>query len=169
MKTKTPILLTGLITAAAILAGCSNEAAHHDEKNAKKGHGHVAPHGGTLVEIGAHQFNVEFVHDEESGKLSAYTLDAHAENFLRTAMASFDVVISAGGEVRTVTFTPVGNVSTGEKAGDTSQYDATDAWLKDKHAFAGIIGKIDFRGTVFTDVPFRFSEKEDEDHDHEKH
>lgn len=157
--------LTAFLLAAATLAGCSKQTASNEP--AKKNHGHVAPHGGTLVEIGQHQFNVEFVHDEESGRLSAYTLDAHAENFLRTAMASFDVVIGAGGAIRTVTFKPVANASTGEKAGDTSQYDATDEWLKDKHAFAGIITRLDFRGAVFTDVPFRFAEDNDP-HDHEK-
>lgn len=155
---------------AAFVAACSPQSS---EKSAGKkgGHAHVAPHGGTLVEIGDHQFNVEFVHNEENGTLSAYTLDAHAENFLRTAMTSFDVIISAGGESRTVTFKPVANTASGETVGDTSQYDATAPWLKDKHAFAGIIGKIDFRGTVFTDVPFRFTEKKDgdHDHDHEKH
>jgi hypothetical protein len=165
MKTRS-LLLTGVLLAATFLAGCSKPAA---TETAKKNHGHVAPHGGVLVEIGEHQFNVEFVHDEESGKLSAYTLDAHAENFLRTAMASFDVFISAGGETRTISFKPVANAASGETVGDTSQYDATDPWLKDKHAFAGIIGKIDFRGTVFTDVPFRFTEAKDDDHDHEKH
>ena len=165
MKTRS-LLLTGVLLAAAVLAGCSKSAT---TETAKKNYGHVAPHGGVHVEIGDHQFNVEFVHDEETGKLSAYTLDAHAENFLRTAMTAFDVVVSAGGEVRTVSFKPVANTASGETVGDTSQYDATDPWLKDKHAFAGIIGKIDFRGTVFTDVPFRFTEAKDDDHDHEKH
>lgn len=150
---------------AAALAACSPQTS---EKPAEKkgGHVHVAPHGGTLVEIGAHQFNLEFVHDEESGKLSAYTLDGHAEHFTRTAMESFDAVISAGGEVRTVTFRPVANLASGETVGDTSQYEATDPWLKDKHAFTGIVVRVDFKGAVFTDIPFRFSEH-DEDHDHE--
>jgi hypothetical protein len=116
MKTRS-LLLTGVLLAAAVLAGCSKSAT---TETAKKNHGHVAPHGGVLVEIGDHQFNVEFVHDEETGKLSAYTLDAHAENFLRTAMTAFDVVVSAGGEVRTVSFKPVANTASGETVGDTS-------------------------------------------------
>lgn len=165
-RTSSAALLLFLVAA---LAACSP---HTSEKPAAKkgGHVHVAPHGGLLVEVGEHQFNLEFVHDEASGRLSVYTLDAHAENFTRTSMSSFEVVISAGGEVRTVTFLPVASPASGETVGDTSQYDATDPWLKDKHAFAAIVPKIDLKGTMFTDILFRFSEDDDDhDHEHENH
>ncbi len=42
-------------------------------------HHHEAPHGGLLVEVGSHEYNVEFVLADEEPRLKLYVLDAHAE------------------------------------------------------------------------------------------
>ena len=75
-------------------AGCSKNSEYKDYSKAPGGeahaghnhsHGHVhtAPHGGTLVELGNHAYNVELLRDPATGKLTAWILDAHAENFIR--------------------------------------------------------------------------------------
>ncbi len=70
----------------ALACGCGRPHDHAAEPGHVHTHQHAAPHGGMLVEVGDHQFNVELVHDAGTGTLTLYTLDAHAENFVRTAM-----------------------------------------------------------------------------------
>jgi len=53
----------------------AEEAHDHDHD-----HDHDAPHGGALVVVGDEEAHVEFVLDPETGKLTAYVLDAHAED-----------------------------------------------------------------------------------------
>jgi predicted small lipoprotein YifL len=148
------------------LAGCGQKPAHTDHPDhapAHVGHAHTAPHGGTLVEVGAHQFNVELVHDAASGTLSLYTLDAHAEDFVRTAMPAVELAVQAGGAARTLTLRPVANAATGETVGATAQYDGQAGWLKNTPGFTGEIRHLDFNGTVFTSIAFTFSTAHDND------
>ena len=44
------------------------------------------------MELGEHAYNLELVRDAEAGKLVAYVLDGHAENFIRIAAPSIEVV-----------------------------------------------------------------------------
>ena len=139
---KSTRLLLALVSVAFFAAACSKSDSHdHDKKSAHAGHARKAPHGGTLVEIGDHQFNLEFVLDAATGKISAYILDAHAENFVRSALPSFQAVAYA---------------ATGETVGDTSQFDATADWLKTTPTFTGEIDSINIRGAVFKDIVFAF-------------
>lgn len=134
-------------------AGCAKKDADHDHA-AHGAHVHRAPHGGVLVELGEHAYNLEFVRESETGKLSAYVLDGHAENFIRIKAASFDVVANVGGEKKTLTLKAVANAATGETVGDTSQFDADAAWLKGTPAFDGVVVALDVRGSKFADVAF---------------
>jgi hypothetical protein len=52
----------------------------------------------------------------------------------------------------------VANAATGEKSGDTSQFEARAAWLKTTTNFTGKVFGITIKGTTFTDVNFRFPE-----------
>lgn len=154
---KSTRLLLALVSVAFFAAACSKSDSHdHDKKSAHAGHARKAPHGGTLVEIGDHQFNLEFVLDAATGKISAYILDAHAENFVRSALPSFQAVATVGTEKRTLTFMPVAYAATGETVGDTSQFDATADWLKTTPTFTGEIDSINIRGAVFKDIDFAF-------------
>ncbi len=40
---------------------------------------HEAPHGGHLIELGDHAFHAEVIFEEQSGKITVYILDGHAE------------------------------------------------------------------------------------------
>ena len=145
------LLLTLVLFVAALAGGC---AKHDHEKPAAGGHVHRAPHGGVLVELGEHAYNLEFVREPETGKLSAYVLDGHAENFIRIKAASFDIVANVGAEKRPLTFKAVANTATGETVGDTSQFDADGAWVKTAPAFDGVVVALDVRGSKFANVPF---------------
>lgn len=126
-------------------------------------HAHVAPHGGTLVELGEHQFALEFVRDAAAGTLTAYVLDAHVENFVRLPAKFIAVTIDVKGRAESLSLAAVANELSGETVGDTSQFTASADWLKREGEFAGKIAALEVRGTVFKDVAFTFPVNKDHD------
>lgn len=138
------------------LPGCRRPAAA-DAAAAGAHHGHVAPHGGTLVELGEHQFVLELAFDAERGVLQAWWLDGHAENFVRVALPGFVVDATAGGATRRLEFRPVASAVTGETVGATAQFEAPAAWLAAAKSFDGVIQAVTVRGVGFAGVSFRFA------------
>ena len=112
------------------------------------GHVHTAPHGGLLVEVGDHAYNLEFVLDREAGKLTAYVLDGHAENFIRTDLAG----IALTANDRALTLAPVANAATGETVGSTAQFEAAADWLKAPGALAVKVPTLTLRGNAFSAI-----------------
>ena len=149
---KRSLLCTLCLLLAGLLSSCERPPA--PAEHVAPAHHHTAPHGGLLVEVGSHQFNLELLHDAANGTLILYTLDAHAENFVRTAMRAIDVTLHAGGQIRSLTLKPVANPATGETVGATSQYEVQDDWLKASGEISGIITELDFNGTKFSGIPF---------------
>ncbi|MBL9202425.1 MAG: hypothetical protein JNL39_18085 [Opitutaceae bacterium] len=143
--------------AIAALAGCGKHDSHagHDHG----GHVHKAPHGGLLVEIGDHAYNVELVRDDAAGKLTAYVLDGHAENFVRLAAPSITVTAYAAGGRQTATLAAVANTATGETVGNTSQFEGPAAWLKDAGEFNGEVGALEIKGSRFSPAAFKLPRK----------
>ncbi|WP_157772202.1 hypothetical protein [Lacunisphaera limnophila] len=128
-------------------------AGHEHESGS--GHAHRPLMGGQLVEVGEHQFNLEFKYDATRGVLQAWVLDGHAENFVRVSMALFDVQ-EAGGAQRTITLRAVANEMTGEKSGDTAAFEGEAGWLGAVGHFDGVVKAIKVRDTVFRDITFHF-------------
>ena len=62
------------------------------------GHVHTAPHGGMLIELGDHAYNLELLRDPASGKITVWVLDGHAENFVRIKAAAIEASVTVGGE-----------------------------------------------------------------------
>lgn len=162
--------------AAALFAGCgkkqsgdiptygrANAQAGHDKAAASadphaghnhgSGHVHRAPNGGELLELGDHQFNLEFKYDADRGVLQAWVLDAHAENFVRVSMDAFEVQ-EDGGQRRTVTLRATANAMTGETVGDTSYFEGAAPWLREFKHFDGVVKAVRVRGVDFRDVRF---------------
>jgi len=106
--------------------------------------------------LGKHEFNLEFVLDAATGSLTAYILDAHASKFLRVPMESMEVIAKAGDKSQTLVLKPVASNATGEKAGDTSQFQAQADWLKSVTAFDGMVKEVTIRGISYTFVAFKF-------------
>lgn len=140
------------VLALAVWSGCGEKAAepaaHH--------HHHEAPHGGTAVALDHEIANVEFVLDAAAGKLTAYILGAHLDGFVRLPVESFEVAAVVAGQPQPLLFKAVGNTATGEKPGDTSQFEAAADWLKTTPAFDAVLPEITVRGTAFKDVRFNF-------------
>ena len=120
------------------------------------GHTHTAPHGGSLFELGEHAYSLELVREAGEGKLIAYLLDGHAEQFIRIKATAFDATATVGGEHRPITFKAVANTATGETAGDTSQFEAEADWLKTTATFDLTLPHLEIRGNVYTNITLNF-------------
>lgn len=147
-------LATALLCTLAACAKKDEHAGHDHSAHAQ--HAHAAPHGGTLIELGEHAFNVELVRDAATGKLTAYLLDGHAENFVRVSAPSFEITATVAGAKQTLTLVAVANAATGEKIGATSQFEATADWLKTTAGFNGVITALTIRDNAFKGVAFTF-------------
>jgi hypothetical protein len=149
---KSFVSLSFALLALLLLASAGCRRHDHAGSGSHGGHVHIAPHGGTLVEIGDHAYNVELLRNGVEGKLTAWVLDAHAENFVRIAAPSIEVVGFVGGERRSVTLQPVANPATGEMVGSTAQYEGQADWLKSAAEFPGQITSIEIRGRKYDNV-----------------
>lgn len=144
-----------LLLSTLLLAACARREPAESDPAPDGRHHHAAPHGGQLVELGEHRFNLEFKYDAARGVLQAWVLDGHAENFVRVSMALFDIQ-EAGGQRRTITLRALANGMTGEKVGDTSAFEGEARWLGEIGHFDGVVKAIKVRDEVFRDIPFHF-------------
>lgn len=154
MKFFAPMLLA---VAAVFFVSCERkQSTPQGEKAASDGHVHRAPHGGELVELGDHQFNIEIVYDGGRGVLQAWVLDAHAENFIRLPIAGFEIEVDHEGGKQTFEMLPVANPVTGETVGDTALFEARADSLMSANHFDGVIKAIKVRDSDFRNVRFHF-------------
>ncbi len=123
-------------------------------------HHHAAPHDGTLVALGEEAAHLELVLDSTSGQLTGYVLDGEGEKAIRIPQSEIQLQIASRDVPTTLTVAlkPVENALTGEKAGDTSQFQATDAALKGKKKFSVTIGPLTIKGTQFNSTTSKFPE-----------
>lgn len=127
-------------------AGAGSSAEHH----------HDPPHGGTGVVLGDEDFHLEFVLDAAAGKMQAYILSAHMDNFVRISTESFALTVKLPDREETLLFKPVANSTTGETAGDTSMFEAQADWLKTQKTFDAVLKEISIKGKPYQNVAFNF-------------
>ncbi len=139
------------LLALVVSGGCTK----HADQAQGGGHVHKAPHGGKLVELGQHAYNLELVRDTATGTFTAYLLDGHAENFIRIAAPALEVTAFSGGQKRTLALKAVANTVTGETVGNTSQFEAQADWLKSGGELNGEIAALEIRGTRFGPAAFQ--------------
>ena len=132
--------------------GCGK---HDDHAPASSGHAHQPQNGGQLLEVGKHQFNIEVLVDASKGKVTAWILDAHAEDYVRIPAPALRLSAVAGGQPLEVTLAAVANPASGERVGDTSQFEGAAEWLKTTPAFSGTFHDVSIRGAAFGNVPFQ--------------
>lgn len=158
-------LLLALALPLGITACGKKAEADHDHDH---GHAHQPQFGGTLVELGDHFANVEFVYLAEEGELSVYTLGAHAEATVPSPTEEVSATITAGDDEFTVTLLPQVSASTGDKVGSSSHFMVKDDRLKDLEHFDVELGTISVRGEDFTPHAHLGSAHHgDHDHDHD--
>ena len=133
----------------AFSAGCGER-----ERAASGGHRHESPHGGTAVELGNHEAHLDVVLDSVVGKLTAYVMDAHAENFIRIPMESFEIIAKLPAGETTLVLKAAANTASGEKAGDTSQFEAQADALKGVVGFDAELKELTVRGKTYSKIPF---------------
>lgn len=138
------------------LGGCGGESpddhhGHHHDHN----HVHTAMHGGTLVELGDHSHNLEFVLDKDSGTLGIYTFGGHAETFVRIKQPSITLSLNdALGGADHLELAAVANEVTGESVGDTAYFSIQNDNLKGAASLSGKVNSVEIQGQVYSDVPF---------------
>jgi hypothetical protein len=144
------IAWTGVAVLALSLGGCGHE------DHSGHAHQHQAPHGGTLIPLGDHEFNLELVLDATNGRLTAYVLSGHADEFVRVPVESFQITARLADREELLTFKAAASSKTGETVGDTSQFEAQADWLKSIGAFEGVLKKLEIKTIKYETVPFRF-------------
>ena len=151
-------LLTPFLALALSLSACKDKhnVRDHDKKETAHKHEHTPPHGGAPVVLGEEEFHLEFVRNAAAGKLQLYVLDGHLDKFVRIAVPAIEVTATIGGVLQTLTFKPIANPATGERAGDTSLFEAQADWLKTATNFDAVVKLVDVKGKAFKDVKFNF-------------
>ncbi len=148
-------LLLGLVSVLVVLSGCKKQDhAHADHAHNHGGHVHTAPHGGVLVELGEHAFNLEFVVQPDAGRLLVYLLSGHADQFVRSNLPSIELWIMDGEQSRELVLQAMANPITGETVGNTSLFSAEADWLKRGAAFTGVIKSVSLGGARFEGIRF---------------
>ncbi|QDV05352.1 hypothetical protein Poly30_08490 [Planctomycetes bacterium Poly30] len=166
-------------TIVAVAACSGSEASHEGHDHAEgEGHAHSAKFGGTLVELGDHFANIEFLHDPATGDVKLFTMDAHATTSQRSSTEAPVLTIKPhGDEVGfQVTLAPrVGGVTSTEKVGDSSLFTGQHDSIKGLDHFMVVVSEISLKGKTFENIEFlhpadAHDEAEGGDHgDHEGH
>lgn len=150
MTPRLPLFFT-LAAGLLLAAGCHR----HDHDHAHgHGHVHVAPHGGTLVELGDHQFNLELLLDRQTGMLQAFVLDAHAENFVRVDWRTLELTFRLEAGFETLLLNAMTDELTGETVGNTATFAASAPWLQRGAALAGVVPALTIRGQSVPSATF---------------
>lgn len=156
------------LAAALTLGGCDGHSAaepghdhdhEHDHAGEAGEHHHVAPHGGTLVELQHEGANVELVLDATTGTLTAYVLDGCCEKPVRITQDAIAMQVVAGGTAFRLDLAAQAREMTGEKKGDTSEFAGQHDRLRGASAFKGVIERIDVAGRSFQSVKFEYPSK----------
>ena len=162
------VVLAGLVATA--LVACDNRNGAHEHLDA--GHDHAPKFGGRLVELGDHEFQVELVHNSETGALDAYIWDGHVEVPVLCAMTALQVRASVGEKDFTVVLGQAKNPYAKEPDGKASKYSGQHDALKGAHDFEGEIVEVSVADASFKDVAFHYyagghAAGHAHDHDHE--
>ncbi len=154
--------LVGILLIAAVgllacgISGCGRHSEERAPATAPAHHEHVAPHGGTAVELGHEEFHVELVLDAAAGRLTGYVLDGELEQFIRIAAPSLRLIVRSGAGEQVLELRAVASPATGETAGDTSQFEGIADWLKSTPRFDARLAEITVRGKTYRDISFNF-------------
>ena len=130
----------------------------HDEE-LSDGHTHAAPHeevGGVLIELGDHYANLELVPDFETGHLSLYFWDAHAESPARLTAPTLKADITIGSETFPLVLAAQASLLTGETEGDSAHFRAHEARFIDAESFSGTLQQLNLMGESFDGQAFSY-------------
>ena len=156
-------LLLLFVIVASLSVGCREARKAEATTEQPHKHEHKPPHGGTPVVLGDEEYHLELVLDAASGRLQAYVLDAHMDQFTRLTNETFTVTAQWKNRTETLLFKAVTSTATGEKVGDTALFEAQADWLKTATNFDAVIVALPLRGSRFEGVSFNFPKGNDAD------
>ena len=116
---------------------------HHEE------HGHVAPNGGVLTDVGDHSASIEWLIEE--GLFKLYIFDGCAEKPIRIAQKEMQVTMMTDAE-KQITLTPVTNKLTGEKPGDANTFSAEVKNLSKDKIFNILVHSVTIQGIDYENI-----------------
>lgn len=145
--------ILGLLTGCREAGSGPRDTAHRHDHG---GHHHAPPHGGAAVVLGREAFHVEFVLDSDAGRLGAYVLDGHMEEFVRIPAPSLEVVLKLPEAETSLALAAVANAATGEAVGDTSHFAGQSDLLKGRTNFQAVLRTITIRERTFNDTAFEY-------------
>ena len=133
---------------------------HHDEE-------HKAPHGGTLVALGDHQYHAEIAWDEKAKTITVYVLDGEAEKAVPIDAEEIVLAVGIGKDAETHKFTAKPQENDGD--GKCSRFVSSDKALFDKfHDSESTSGQIDLPIGEKTYPVVVAHDHHDHDHDHDE-
>jgi hypothetical protein len=156
---KLSIFLILVLSFSSLLTSCSKP------KEIKEVliHQHHAPHGGTAVVLGNELYHLEFVLDSQARTLTAYVLDSEMENFVRIEQSTLELQITSHSSQIPLVLNAIENSATGEKQGDTSEFQCTSDFFSKTIAFDAVIKLIKINNHTFSEVKFNFPYGNDRD------
>ena len=153
----------------------------HDHDHGHHHHAEKGPHGGALVAIGQDDAHLELVLDAETGTLTAYVLDGHAEKAVAIKQKNLQLAITLehdhheeghDGEGEKKDELPesafqlmLAAVSPGDD-GTASEFSGQSDELKGAHEFEAALPSITIGETQFKGVTFKYPEGNEHDHHH---
>ncbi len=157
---KLPLFISILAVLAAFFVYLLLTGKDYETYIAEHAHTHVAPHGGTLLVLGDHLGHLELLLDSQTGSLTAYALDGHAEHPVRLAAKSIAITIQTQTEAewQPLTLQARANPLTGEEVGNTSEFNLVSPALIGVVAFALRLEPLNFRGVDVPGFETRFPE-----------
>jgi hypothetical protein len=140
-----------------------HEGHGHDHAH-DHGHSHAedGPNGGHLIELGHEEFHGEWLHDDDSGKLTLYILDGTAKKTVPISATSVTIEKKIGDKVDKYELQAVGRSDTSTKS---AQFEITDKPLVEALKTAG--QGVD--ATLIVDIEGKAFQGKIEHHEHGHH
>lgn len=150
-----------VVVIVCLSTGCRNKS--EAQKQVALLHEHHSPHGGTAVVLGDELYHLELVRDSNEGTLTAYVLDSEMENFVRIEQTTLTLNIKTNTSVLPLTLSAVENSATGEKIGDTSEFQIKSEFITRTAEFDADLKLITVNKYSFSEVHFNFPRGNDRD------
>lgn len=146
----------GALAALALLNGCRDSQPPRDQASGHSHNDHAPPHGGTPVVVAEDKFHLELVLDASAGKMQAFVLDGHLENYVALTETNFLLLAKTNGREEQLAFHRAAEPASGKVPDKSSLFESQAEWLKVTKEFEGGIPTITLNGTTFTNISSSF-------------
>ncbi|MEY4201947.1 MAG: hypothetical protein RLZZ265_3687, partial [Verrucomicrobiota bacterium] len=120
----------GALAALALLNGCSDSQSPRDQASGHSHDDHTPPHGGTPVLVADDQFHLELVLDASAGRMQAFVLDGHLENYVALTETNFLLLAKTSGREERLSFHRAADPASGKVPDKSSLFESQGEWLK---------------------------------------